>query len=54
LKENIEEALSLMSKGNIDRSFPYYHSRRRYINTANWTVTDMYRHITRAQNRTKK
>jgi hypothetical protein len=51
LKENIEEALSLMSKGNIDRSFPYYHSRRRYINTANWTVKYFKNHIEAAQKR---
>jgi len=54
LKENIDEVLNVMSKGNIDRAFPYYYSRRRYINMAKWAVSDMYRHINAAHKRTAK
>jgi hypothetical protein len=54
LKETIDEVLGAMSNGGIDKAFPYYHSRRRYVHTAKWAVMDMYRHITTAQKRTKK
>jgi hypothetical protein len=51
LKEDIEEALSLMGKGGMDRAFPYYHSRRRYLRTASWTVNDLKLHIKNAHKR---
>ena len=51
LKEDIEQMLSLMAKGGMDRSFPYYGSRRRYLRTASWTVNDMKRHIENAHKR---
>jgi hypothetical protein len=51
LKEDIEEALSLMGKGGMDRSLPYYDSRRRYLRTASWTVNDLKLHIKNAHKR---
>jgi len=54
LKETIDEVLTVMSKGNIDRAFPYYYSRRRYINTAKWAVMDMSRHINSSHKRAEK
>ena len=51
LKEDIEQMLALMAKGGMDRSFPYYGSRRRYLRTASWTVNDMMRHIENAHKR---
>lgn len=51
LKEDIEQTLSLMGNGGLDRSFPYYESRRRYLRTASWTVNDMKLHIENAHKR---
>ena len=51
LKEDIENAIRLMAKGGVDRAFPYYHSRRRYLSTAKWAVNDIRRHIENAQKR---
>jgi len=51
LKEDIDQALSLMAQGGVDRAFPYYHSRRRYLRTAKWTVNDIRRHIEKAHAR---
>jgi len=51
LKEDIEQMLALMAKGGMDRSFPFYGSRRRYLRTASWTVNDMKRHIENAHKR---
>jgi hypothetical protein len=53
LKEDIDQALSLMAQGGVDRAFPYYHSRRRYLRTAKWTVNDIQRHIEKAHARKK-
>lgn len=51
LKEDIEEALSLMGKGGMDRSIPYYDSRRRSLRTAGWIVNDLKLHIKNAHKR---
>ena len=51
LKEDIENAIRLMAKGGVDRAFPYYHSRRRYLSTAKWAVNDIRRHIEKAHAR---
>lgn len=51
LKEDIEEALSLMGKGGMDRSIPYYDSRRRTLRTAGWIVNDLKLHIKNAHKR---
>jgi hypothetical protein len=54
LKEDIEEALSLMGKGGMDRSIPYYDSRRRSLRTAGWTVNDLKLHIKNAHKRAEE
>jgi hypothetical protein len=54
LKEDIENAIRLMAKGGVDRAFPYYHSRRRYLRTAKWAVNDIRRHIENAQKRAEE
>lgn len=54
LKEDIEEALSLIGKGGMDRSIPYYDSRRRYLRTAGWTVNDLKLHIKNAHKRAEE
>lgn len=54
LKEDIEEALSLMGKGGMDRSIPYYDSRRRYLRTAGWTVNNLKLHIKNAHKRAEE
>jgi hypothetical protein len=54
LKEDIENAIRLMAKGGVDRTFPYYHSRRRYLSTAKWAVNDIRRHIENAQKRAEE
>lgn len=54
LKEDIENAIRLMAKGGVDRAFPYYHSRRRYLSTAKWAVNDIRRHIENAQKRAEE
>jgi hypothetical protein len=54
LKEDIENAIRLMAKGGVDRAFPYYYSRRRYLSTAKWAVNDIRRHIENAQKRAEE
>jgi len=54
LKEDIENAIRLMAKGGVDRAFPFYHSRRRYLRTAKWAVNDIRRHIENAQKRAEE
>ena len=54
LKEDIEEALSLMGKGGMDRSIPYYDSRRRTLRTAGWIVNDLKLHIKNAHKRAEE
>ncbi len=54
LKEDIDRALALMAQGGVDRAFPYYHSRRRYLRTAKWTVAVIQHHIEKAHARKKK
>ncbi|NBP57408.1 hypothetical protein EBU71_12905 [bacterium] len=51
LREDIDRALALMAQGGVDRAFPYYHSRRRYIRNTKWTVADIQRHIEKAHTR---
>lgn len=54
LKDEIDSVLALMAKGGLDRAFPYYHSRRRYLRTAKWTIEDFGRHINKAHKRNNK
>lgn len=51
LREDIDHILSLMAQGGIDRPFPYYVSRMRYLRTASWSLKDIRRHIKNSHDR---